>query len=66
MSGILFYIAAGACIAVLIVLVFGIGTFARGKSSARASNKIMQLRVILQAVALALIMAVVYFAKQGN
>lgn len=38
-----------ACLAVLSVLVFGFGSFARGgKFHARNSNRIMQVRVIAQ------------------
>lgn len=45
-----------ACLAVLAVLVFGFGSFARGGAfHARNSNKIMQLRVVAQFCAVILI-----------
>lgn len=67
MSGILFYLAVGACFLVLLVLLTGVTIFARGGETNRKwSNKIMRLRVVLQFVAIVLIVLVVYFAKQGN
>lgn len=56
MNGILFYAAALACIAVLGVLVFGLTSFARGGAFNRKwSNKLMQLRVAMQFLAVVLI-----------
>ena len=67
MSGFLFYLAVGACILVLIVLLTGVTIFARGgKTNRKWANKIMRLRVALQFVAVILILLVVYFARQGN
>ena len=51
-------------IAVGIVLVLGIGTlFKGGETSKKYSNKLMQLRVILQFVAILVLVAFAYFFK---
>lgn len=55
MSGsILTYILIGATGATLIVLILGVYNLLKGNNSA-ASNKLMQLRVIFQAIALAIL-----------
>lgn len=51
-------IAVGA---VAVVLLFGLGNLARGGSPSR-SQQLMRLRVLLQAVAIAVIMGAVYVA----
>lgn len=51
-------------IAVGIVLILGIGTLFKGGSmSKRYSNKLMQLRVLLQFVAIIFLIAFAYFFK---
>ena len=51
-------------IAVGIVLVLGIGTlFKGGETSKKYSNKLMQLRVLLQFVAILVLVAFAYFFK---
>lgn len=56
----LFLIAALACLAVLVVLMIGIGGFAKGGDFNRKhANRIMRYRIIAQAVAVALILAFV-------
>ena len=51
-------------IAVGIVLILGIGTlFKGGNTSKKYSNKLMQLRVLLQFVAVILLIAFAYFFK---
>ena len=51
-------------IAVGIVLILGIGTlFKGGSTSKKYSNKLMQLRVLLQFVAIILLIAFAYFFK---
>ena len=51
-------------IAVGIVLVLGIGTlFKGGETSKKYSNKLMQLRVLLQFVAIVVLVAFAYFFK---
>jgi len=59
-SGALFYVAIFAVIAVFLVLLFGIGTFARGgEFNRKYGNKIMQLRLLMQAIAVVLVLLVV-------
>ena len=64
-SGILVKILSIALlIAVGIVLVLGIGTlFKGGETSKKYSNKLMQLRVLLQFVAIVVLVAFAYFYK---
>ena len=64
-SGILVKILSIALlIAVGIVLVLGIGTlFKGGETSKKYSNKLMQLRVILQFIAILVLVAFAYFFK---
>ena len=51
-------------IAVGIVLILGIGTlFKGGETSKKYSNKLMQLRVILQFVAILVLIGFAYFFK---
>ena len=51
-------------VAVGIVLIFGIGTlFKGGDASKKYSNKLMQLRVLLQFVAIILLIIFAYFFK---
>jgi hypothetical protein len=57
----LFLIAAFACLAVLIILMIGIGGFAKGgEFNKRHANRIMRYRIIAQAVAVALILIFVW------
>ena len=64
-SGILVKILSIALlIAVGIALVLGIGTlFKGGETSKKYSNKLMQLRVLLQFVAILVLVAFAYFFK---
>ena len=67
MSGALFYIAAIACFAVLLVLLFGFASFAKGGAFNRKwSNKLMQLRVALQFVAVVVIVALAWAMRNGS
>ena len=51
-------------IAVAIVLILGIGTlFKGGNTSKKYSNKLMQLRVLIQFFAIILLVAFAYFFK---
>lgn len=57
-----FLVVAFACLAVLAVLLVGVGGFARGGDfNKKYANKIMRLRLILQFIAVILIVAFVYF-----
>ena len=64
-SGILVKILSIALlIAVGVVLILGIGTlFKGGETSKKYSNKLMQLRVLLQFVAILVLVAFAYFFK---
>ena len=64
-SGILVKILSIALlIAAGIVLILGIGTlFKGGETSKKYSNKLMQLRVLLQFVAILVLVAFAYFFK---
>ena len=67
MAETLFILAALGCLAVLAVLMLGVGSFAKGgKFHGKYSNKLMRLRVGLQAIAVILIILVVYFGKSGG
>lgn len=60
----LIYFAGLACLAVLGVLLFGIGTFAKGgEFNRRNANKIMRWRLLLQAIAVVLIVLLVAFGS---
>ena len=51
-------------IAVGVVLILGIGTlFKGGKTSKKYSNKLMQLRVLLQFIAIVILIIFAYFFK---
>jgi hypothetical protein len=56
-------LAVIAMAAVVIVLVRGLINMMRG-GSGMTSNKLMQTRIVLQAVALALLLLVVYFTRK--
>ena len=58
----LFILASVSALAVLAILMFGIGSFGKGgEFNRRNANKIMRWRIIAQAVAVALIVAFAYF-----
>ena len=57
------FLAAVVMVAVVAVLVRGLINMMRG-GSANTSNKLMQARVMLQAVAIALLLLVVYFTRK--
>ena len=58
----LFIVAALACLGVLVVLMIGIGGFAKGGDFNRKhANRIMRYRIIAQAIAVALILGFVLF-----
>ena len=56
--------AVALLIAVAIVLILGIGTlFKGGSTSKKYSNKLMQLRVLLQFIAMIVLVGLAYFFK---
>ena len=58
----LFLLVIISCFAVLIVLMVGIGGFSKGgKFNKKYSNKLMRLRILLQALAVIIILIFVYF-----
>lgn len=60
----LFIIVTVASLAVLVILMIGIGGFAKGGDFNRKhANRIMRYRIIAQAIAVALIMVFVLFHK---
>ncbi len=63
----LFALVVIACLAVLAVLMIGVGGFAKGGDfNKKYANKIMRLRILLQFVAVVLIVAYVYFSRSGG
>ncbi|SLN60143.1 hypothetical protein PSA7680_03155 [Pseudoruegeria aquimaris] len=63
----LFIVVAGAALLVLVILMIGIGGFARGGDFNRKhANRIMRYRIIAQAVAVALILLFVYLRRSGG
>ncbi|MGR3782029.1 MAG: twin transmembrane helix small protein [Albimonas sp.] len=63
----LLWVALIACLAVLGILLFGVGSFAKGGDFNRKyANKIMQLRLLAQAVAVVLILIAVAALRSGN
>ena len=63
----MFFVVVIAVLAVLVILMVGIGGFARGgEFNRKYANKIMRLRIIAQAVAVALILLFVIFSQAGE
>jgi len=59
-----FYAVAGACLAVLVILLIGIGGFARGgEFNRRHANRLMRLRIAAQAVAIGLVLLFVWLRR---
>ena len=62
----LFIIVAIACLAVLVILMIGVGGFAKGGGFNRKhANRLMRYRIIAQAIAVALILLFVFFRRGG-
>lgn len=56
-----------ALLAVLVVLLLGLYTLLRGRENTRlSSNRLMRWRVVLQALAIVILMATVYFGARGG
>jgi len=62
----IFILAAAAVLAVAVILLVGIGGFARGgEFNRKNANKVMRWRIGMQAVAVALILLLIYLRKDG-
>lgn len=67
MGNTLFVLAALACLAVVVVLMLGLGGFAGGgEFNRKNSNKLMRYRIIAQFIAIILIVIFVYVSKNGS
>ena len=63
----LFIVVAISVFVVAAVLLFGIGTFAKGgEFNRKYVNKIMRYRILAQAIAVAVILAFVFFRRMGG
>lgn len=63
----LFIIVAISVLVVLGILMFGIGTFAKGgEFNKKNANKIMRWRIFAQAIAVVLILLFVYLRNSGG
>ena len=63
----IFILGMLACFVVLIILMIGIGGFAKGgEFNRKHSNRLMRYRIIAQAVAVILIVAFAYLRSQGG
>ena len=63
----LFLFAVLACFVVLIILMIGIGGFAKGGDfNAKHSNRLMRYRIIAQAGAVILIVGYAWLKSQGS
>ncbi|MGB0960637.1 MAG: twin transmembrane helix small protein [Halocynthiibacter sp.] len=66
MSAIILKLAYVAIAAVALVLVLGMGGFAKGGDFNKShANKLMRYRIIAQFIAVALIMLVIYLKRNG-
>jgi hypothetical protein len=66
-QGPLFWIVIIACLAVLAILLVGVGGFARGgEFNKKYANKIMRLRIGAQFLAVILILLFVFVSRQGG
>lgn len=63
----LFLLAAVAALSVAAILIFGIGTFAKGgEFNRRNANKIMRWRIIAQFIAVVLLVAYAWLRHSGS
>ena len=62
----LFLIAAGASLVVLVILILGVGSFARGgEFNRKHANRLMRYRLAAQFAAVILIVAFAWFKMRG-
>ena len=63
----LFIVVAVATLAVLVILMIGIGGFAKGgEFNRKHANRIMRYRILAQAIAIVLILVFVFFRRMGG
>ena len=63
----IFIIGMIACFIVLIILMIGIGSFAKGgEFNRKHSNRLMRYRIIAQAVAVIIIVVYAYYRSRGG
>ncbi|UWQ17367.1 twin transmembrane helix small protein [Jannaschia sp. M317] len=63
----LFYVVAAACLAVVVILLFGIGSFAKGgEFNRKHANRIMRWRIGAQLFAVILLLGFVWLRSGGN
>ena len=63
----LFILVAVACLVVVVILMIGIGGFAKGGDFNRKhANRLMRYRIAAQAVAVLVILAFVFFRRMGG
>ena len=63
----LFLVVAFACVAVLVILLIGIGGFAKGgEFNRKHGNRLMRYRIAAQFVAILLILAFVALRRMGG
>lgn len=63
----LFIVVAAASLGVLVILMIGIGGFAKGgEFNRKHANRLMRYRIIAQALAVVLILVYVYFHQTGG
>lgn len=62
----LFYVVAAACLAVVVILLVGIGGFAKGGAfNAKHGNRMMRWRIIAQFIAVVLLLGFVWLRGRG-
>lgn len=63
----LFLVVLLSCAVVAVILMFGIGSFGKGGDfNRRNANKIMRLRIVAQAVAVAVILLFIWLRSKGS
>ena len=63
----LFWVVGAACILVVLILIWGLGSFGKGGAyNSKNANKIMRYRIGAQFVAILLILLFVFLRRQGG
>lgn len=63
----LFWVVGAACLIVVLILTWGLGSFGKGgEYNAKNANKIMRYRIGAQFIAVLLILLFVYLRRQGG